>query len=318
MNGVFGPARGGTVRAIGPRLFFWPELRTRDAARARRFYAAVLGCDLKWLPGEATAIVRCEERVIGAITERSKNGRAPASADHWRLYLVKGSSAVEGAATGWTGAPARGHLIDAPGAQLAADQASAHFGGACSRGREAVLWFEPERADDRGSGGSEDSSLCAEEAVGRAALLEATVGEDHDTSDTAPGPRLFHNDVTNAGAGVLVGVTEPGGISVSNVCLTVDDCAGALRRVRAAGGTIVGRSTELATGGRVAAVIDPQGAAFFCWQPSTAEASRTLPRARALTAPVAGPRRSALDPRALSTSDPALGLRFLATQRRAR
>jgi predicted enzyme related to lactoylglutathione lyase len=279
--GVFAPARGGSARPLGERLFLWPELRARDVDRAQRFYAAVLDCAVTVLPGEATIVLRREEGPIAAIGELPDGERAEArspsatsaTSDRWRLYVVRRTPASAAGAR----LVGRAFLEDARGARLAAAQAAAQF-GAADTGGEAVLWTDLGASDEPGALG---------EALGAAVVLEAAASARvaMDDADDGGAPRLFYCDVDESPGGrcgVLVGAADAsgaGGASVATVCLAVDDCEGALRRARAAGGTLIGGPSDIALGGRVAAVIDPQGAAFFCWQPP-AVARTSVPRSR--------------------------------------
>jgi predicted enzyme related to lactoylglutathione lyase len=224
----------------------------RDRAKAGHFYASVLGCALDPLP-EGAALLSVEDRAFAVIDGLSDDERARGIPDHWRLYLVKGSKARRGGASP--------RELAVPGAQLAATQAAIHFGARCTAGREAVLWTE----------------LGAGDSIEISTLLQAAINEPLDAD--APGdtarPIIYCNDGESTRVGTLIGTVDSHGTEVANLCLTVADCAGALARARRAGATIVGGPAELATSGRLAAVIDPQGVPVYFWQPSVSTGVRT-------------------------------------------
>jgi predicted enzyme related to lactoylglutathione lyase len=240
------------MRALGAGFYLWPELRVRDGAKAGHFYASILGCTLEALP-EGAVLLSLDDRAFAAIDELSENERTQGIADHWRLYLVKGSKVRRGLTP-----PPRPRADRITGARLAATQAARHFGDRCAAGREAVLWTEL---------GTKDALESSEVST----LLQAAMNEPLE-ADHARGsgvlPLIYCNGEERARVGTLVGSVDSHGTQVANVCLVVDDCSGALARARRAGATIVGNPAELETDGRLAAVIDPQGAPFYCWQPA--------------------------------------------------
>jgi len=255
MGGVFGPARGASTRALGAGFYLWPELRVRDRAKAGRFYASVLGCALEALP-EGAALLTLDDRAFAAIDDLSDDERERGIADHWRLYLVRGSKLRRG------GRSSQPRDLTVPGAQLAATEAAKHFGDRYVAGREAVLWTE----------------LGADDSIEISTLLQAAMNEPLDAAHAGRStakPVIYFNDGDGSvRVGTLVGSVDAHGTQVSNICLIVDGCAGALARARRLGATIVGNPAEPAAGDRLAAVIDPQGAPFYCWQPSENTALR--------------------------------------------
>ena len=95
---MFGPTRGAATRALGAGFYLWPELRARDRAKAGQFHASLLGCALEPL-AEGAALLSLDNRAFAAIVELSDDERALGLADHWRLYLVKGSKVRRGGGT---------------------------------------------------------------------------------------------------------------------------------------------------------------------------------------------------------------------------
>lgn len=301
---MFGPTRGAATRTIGPGFFLWPELRVRERGQATRFYAAVLGGTLAELPEDDMTVLGGGDGGFASIAPMSDAERASGIADHWRLYLVRGSVgrtvAAQARGSSAAGASSDGLVRGVPGARLAAAQARAHFGDRFTAGREAVLWTE--LGTDQGAGFVDAARSIEPSTLLRAAMNEPLDAEPADLARAAgAGPLLFCNEPDGRGgaaarAGILVGVVDAEGAQVSNVCLSVDDCAGALKRARRAGGTIVGSPTDAATGGRLGAVIDPHGAPFFCWQaPVTAALRTSQGGVRASAAPSSGSWAAASD-----------------------
>jgi predicted enzyme related to lactoylglutathione lyase len=263
---AFGPTKGATATAIGSRFFYWPELRVRDVVGAARFYAGLVGGSIESSRGDDLLIIGVAGRPVAAVSEIGDRGQVRDLGGHWRLYVVFGRSAV-GARAPYTSTRTR--LASVPGAHLAAELAAGHFGDACRAGAEAVLWTEP--------GGGESAHPRGEDSMDPAALLQAAIDDD---DPVGPGPHLFHNQGERALSGVLVGSIDGAGAPISNVCLSVDECGAALRRAQAAGATIVDGPTDLASGGRVAPIIDPFGVPSFCWQPApSGRLSLSPPRA---------------------------------------
>jgi predicted enzyme related to lactoylglutathione lyase len=257
--------------SYGPDVWCWTELRTTDVARAAAFYGELFGWtagEVPVAPRESYTVLRAGDLAVAAICPRGA-GESPApSSPHWRLYAaLNGSPPSADPDARQASAPvgrepqlSRTGRWASPrlplGAIFAAAQARARFGSDGSDSGPAVLWI------DEG-----DSSASV-------SFLRAFLG----VAEKVPELALANEGAVHPATGLVMLAGPKSGLPAWSVGFAVQDCDATIDRARALGGRVSMPVETIEHVGRAAAIEDPLGASFVCWQPQQVTAGERASR----------------------------------------
>lgn len=239
-----------------PGSFCWPELATRDAAAARRFYGALFGWksrDAPGVPGAGYAIFDRAGRDAAALTTGMREGEPP----HWDSYVAVASAdetAAKAKALGGTvvrgpldvGTNGRMAVVrDPQGAALALWEAKAHPGIGLEGEIGSLCWTELATTDVAAASWFYGGLFGWRFKRGAA-------GEDY--TEVAVGGTYV--------GGICALDPGPGARPAWCPYFRVADCDVSVAAARASGGRLLAGPSDVPHLGRDALLADPQGAAF--------------------------------------------------------
>jgi uncharacterized protein len=249
----------------------WVDLQTTDQQAAKGFYAALFGWTYDDQPmpqGAVYSMAKLGDHYVAAIAPQSPELAAAGAPPMWNTYLavdsVDDAVAKVGAARGQVAmrpfdvmdAGRMALVLDPGGAAVAFWQANQHIGATLVNEPGTVIWNELITADP-------SVTKFYEQVLG---LTTATV--DMGTGEY----RMFQVDDQPVG-----GATAPQMKGVPNhwqVYFAVADADATAADINKRGGSILAQPFDTPAG-RMAAALDPQGAAFSIIQPPSTPPSQS-------------------------------------------
>ena len=247
----------------------WVDLATPDPAAAKEFYGALFGWTFEEndtdQPGVTYTMASKRGRSVAGVMQLSEEMAASGMPPCWTSYVTVDD--LEGTAA--KVAPAGGQVLQPPmdvmeagrmavvadstGAVLALWEPKEHIGAEVVNEHGALTWNE----------------LLSADVPTAAAFYAEVLGW---TAETAPMPMGDYTVFRTPGgneSGIAGGMTPPMEMpSVWAVYFSVDDCAATVAAAEAAGATVLMPPTPVPEVGTMAALVDPQGAAFSILQPA--------------------------------------------------
>jgi predicted enzyme related to lactoylglutathione lyase len=254
-------------RAYGAGVSCWTELRATDVGSAVSFYTELFGWTLREVDvasDQSYAVLHAGGDVAAGVSARAADEEGE-GASHWRLYTAISAPPATMDLSTRNPAPA-------PPARVVAKPLGALFAAARAErvpdaSAPAVMWMD-----------LHPSALAESAAFCRAFLDDPGAPLEDDGA-----PVVFANDAAGSAATLLPG--DGSALPPWSVGFVVRDCEQTVRRALALGARVAAPVETLEGLGRAAALVDPQGATFVCWQPQ--DRAATGRRARSLTpAPV--------------------------------
>ena len=254
----------GTRTTYEPGTFCWVDLSTPDVEAAKAFYAGLFGWDIEDQPGPhgTYSMARLRGEAVAAIlpqaTWESDRGVPP----HWNNYVsVEDADAIQTRAAE-AGAELFGEAFDVGeegrigefrdpvGAHLCVWQAGNHVGAGRVNETGCLTWNE----------------LGTPEAEPAVDFYTGLFGWETEAMDTGDGPAYVIIKVgERSNGGIREMTAEEGAARVPPAWIpyfavaSTDESAA---RTTELGGRVLGGPLDLPNGGRIAALADPQGAAF--------------------------------------------------------
>ncbi len=271
-----GDASAGRAAAAGPRSYgagvsCWAELRAADVGRAVSFYTELFGWTLREVDVAADqpyTVMQAGGDVAAGVSACAADEAGEGGA-HWRLYTAISAPPASIDLSTRNPAPAP---RDPKPARVVAKPLGALFAAARAErvpdaSAPAVMWM-----DLHPSALAESATFC-----------RAFLDDPGAPLDDEGAPVVFANDAAGSAATLLPG--DGSALPPWSVGFVVRDCEQTIRRALALGARVAAPVEALEGLGRAAALVDPHGATFVCWQPQ--DRAATGRRARSLTpAPV--------------------------------
>jgi predicted enzyme related to lactoylglutathione lyase len=240
----------------------WYELMTTDMKAAEAFYRTVLGWKTAPFEGAGqpyTMFNRSGDVSVGGVMTRPKEVKAP---PFWAMYVGVPNIEEAAAKIKQLGGSAHTEVIDVPNVgrmQLMMDPQGAAF-----------YIYEPARTDQRPEAAAEIGEaswheLMTTDAPAAMTFYQKAFGwQPSETMDMGPaGKYQMFNRPHGMIGGMMNKPPEMANVPPNwLIYFRVPDADAAVERVKAGGGRILSGPTEVPGGDRVAAVTDPQGAAF--------------------------------------------------------
>ncbi len=249
-----------------PGTFCWVDLATTDPAGAKAFYGELFGWEAEDMPageGATYSMLRLDGDYVCALYEmdaaRSEQGVAP----NWFSYVSVGDADAIASRARELGGTVYGEAFDVldagrmavigdpTGAVLGAWQPREHIGARRVNDPGCFTWNELQ---------TRDPETAASFYAGLFGWETELVKEDGE---------LVYVPIRNAGSsnGGMMPLTEQHGNAPSGwlTYFTVTSCDAAAGRVRELGGEVLTGPLDMGAG-RIAAVSDPQGAAFALFE----------------------------------------------------
>lgn len=249
----------------------WIDLATPDVAAARTFYTSLFGWTYDEQPagddGATYVMARKGDKSAAGMMKLSEDMAASGMPPAWSTYVTVGDvTAAADRVTGAGGAVMQPPMdvMDAGRMAVCADPAGAvfclwepkaHIGAEVVNEHGAFSWTE----------------LLTPDPAAVAPFYAAVFTW---TAQTAPMPTgdytVFHVEGGNE-AGIAGCMAPPmeGMPSFWGVYFAVDDCDTTVATAKAGGGSVMAEPMDLPGVGRMAALADPQGAAFSVLQPES-------------------------------------------------
>jgi uncharacterized protein len=257
----------GTRTAYEPGTFCWVDLSTPDVEGAKAFYSALFGWEIEDRPGPhgtySMANVGGEPvaAVLPQATWEAERGIPP----HWNNYVSVEDAAATQARAEELGAELFGEAFDVgdtgrigvfrdpTGAHACLWQPGQHFGAGRVNEIGCPTWNELGTPDvDRAT-----------------AFYEELFGWATEPMDTGDGPAYVIVSVherSNGGIRELSAEERDQGVPPAWMpYFAVDSADAAVAQVVELGGRVLAGPIPVPSGGTIAAVTDPQGAAFGIW-----------------------------------------------------
>jgi hypothetical protein len=243
----------------------WVDLQTTDQDAAKAFYSGLFGWTYDDQPmpqGAVYSMAVLGDGVVAAIAPQSPELAAAGAPPIWNTYLAVGSAddtvAKVEAAGGQIamqpfdvpGAGRMALVLDPGGAAVALWQAGNHIGATLVNEPGAVIWNELITADPSAP-----------------AFYEKLLGLSTATMDMGDGEYTMFQ-IGDDRVGGTVAPQMPGTPNHWHVYFAVADADASLAMVTGLGGSVLAGPFDTPVG-RMAAVRDPQGAAFSIIQPAT-------------------------------------------------
>ena len=253
----------------------WVELATTDQAAAKAFYADLFGWDYQDNPmdesGEVVySMAMVDGAFVGGMYEQPEGQRQAGIPPHWMIHLavddVDAIAARVPELGGAVGAPpfdvfdaGRMSIISDPaGAHVAFWQAKAHIGAGVKSEPNTIHWCE----------------LLANDPDAATTFYTELLGVESETMTMAQGGdyTIFLSDgVGVAGTMAMPEHLRERGVPAHwSVYFQIEDLDAAVAQVTAAGGRVGLPPKDIAMVGRIAYLLDPQGAGFGLTQPEAA------------------------------------------------
>jgi uncharacterized protein len=254
----------GERTSYAPGTFSWVDLATTDVDAARGFYGALFGWESEDLPAGEDAtytMLRKDGHDVAAMYAMRSDQRAAGVPPHWLSYVTVADVDDVAARAAELGGTVLAEPFDVLDAGRMAPIADPH-------GAQLALW-QP----GRNIGAklvNEPGSLCwndlftpaPEEAGGfYGALFGWTI-------ERIEGAEPAYYTIRNAAAsngGVMQAPPDQPGAPFWNAYFAIEDTDGAVATTEAAGGRVLMGPLDVPAG-RIAVVMDPQGAAFSLFQ----------------------------------------------------
>lgn len=254
-----------------PGTFCWTELATTDVEAAKAFYGGLFGWEADDMPaGDAGpyTMLKVEGYEVCALYGLEPEQREMGVSSHWLSHVSVEDAAATAARAEELGGTAFGGAFDVldagrmalvqdpAGAVLAAWEPGRHFGAQRVNDVGCMTWNELQ-------------SRAPEEAASFYAGLFGWETQAHEYEG-----RVAYVTILNAGSinGGVMPMTEARGDAPPHWIpyFTVASCDGALARARELGGGALSGPIDLPQQpGRIAALTDPQGAAFAVFEGET-------------------------------------------------
>ena len=259
-----------TDTAHTPSTFTWIELGTTDAARAKRFYADLLGWtydDMPAGPGMTYSMAKLGDRHVAGLYEMGKEMAAAVPA-HWASFVSVDdvdATAKKAAASGGKVMKEPFDVMDAgrmavvqdpTGATISLWQAKRHRGASAKDEPGALCWNELYTTD-----------VDAARAFYTSVLGWQTEGVDMGPMGTytlikVPGE-------TKSGGGIMPMPPHMKGVPSHWLAyLQVDDCDASTKKANELGAKTLMEPMDIPNTGRFSILKDPTGAAFALYKHS--------------------------------------------------
>ena len=253
-----------------PGTFCWTDLATTDPEGAKAFYGGLFGWEAMDMPaGEAGTytMLRLDGDAVCALYELEAERREMGIPSHWLSYVsVESADATAKRAEELGGAAFGGAfdvlemgrmavVRDPAGAVLAAWEPGKHVGARRVNDVGCMTWNELQSREP-------------EKAAAFYADLFGWETEPHEDEG-----RVAYVTIANSGSingGVMPMTESPDDAPPYWLpYFTGASCDGAVAKVRELGGAVLAGPVDLPEPGRIAAVTDPQGAAFAVFEGET-------------------------------------------------
>jgi predicted enzyme related to lactoylglutathione lyase len=253
----------GERTSYAPGTFSWVELGTTDAGGAKRFYSELFG----WLPedmpaGEGTyTMLKLDRKDVGALYELSDQQRSGGAHPAWLSYATVDDVDAATAKAGELGgtvvngpvdvfdAGRMSLLRDPQGAFFALWQPGRHIGAGVVNDPGSLTWNE----------------LATNDVPAATRFYSELFGWSAEAMDTGGGPPYTIVRVGDRTNGGITALRREGVPPHWLVYFTTADTDATVARVEELGGRTVVPAMDVPQG-RIAVVLDPQGAAFALFQ----------------------------------------------------
>jgi predicted enzyme related to lactoylglutathione lyase len=250
--------------------FCWVDLSAADHQSAKDFYTSLFGWEAEDMPvpgGGTYTMFRIRDRYVSAMSELQPEEKSQGMPPHWNAYVNvedadQTAKAVQ--AAGGTVLAEPFDVLDAgrmavfadpTGAAFSVWQPARHIGAQVVGEPNAWTWNELMTTDPSKS----------------AAFYTEVFGwksEDFPMEPTGTYTIFKANDQQEAGmAGMLMKPADDPGPSRWTPYFSVADCDATVNKLKELGGQVYLEPTDVPMAGRLAAVADPQGAAFAVMKP---------------------------------------------------
>ena len=252
----------------------WVDLATTDQAAAKAFYADLFGWDYQDNPMDESGqivytMAMTDGSFVGGMYEQPEDQRQAGIPPHWLIHIavddVDATAARVPGLGGTVAAPpfdifdaGRMTIISDPtGAHVAFWQAKQHIGAGVKSEPGAIIWCELLSNDP------ETATAFYTELLG---LESQAVTVDDDEDYTV----FLSGEMSGAGTMAMpANLRERGIPSHWSVYFQVDDVDAAVEKAVTNGGRVGLPPTDIATVGRIAFLMDPQGAGFGLTAPES-------------------------------------------------
>lgn len=256
---------------VAPGTFCWLELGTSEGAAAKPFYAATLGWTYRDAPlpgGDVYSMIYAGERSVGGLYTLMPEIVAAGVPPHWMSYVAVAETDAAAARVAELGGTVMKEPFDVmdlgrmavckdpTGAPFSIWQGYQHKGADPAEGqRGTVCWHE----------------LVSEDLDRSAAFYGELFGWSVERAEIGESPyQLFKQGEQQVG-GLMAKTPQMGPMpSCWVVYFVVPDAEAALATARAQGGQSLTPLMDLPEVGRMAWLMDPQGASFAVLQPPSA------------------------------------------------
>lgn len=257
----------GTRTSYAPGTFSWVDLSTTDQEAAKGFYADVFGWeydDRDMGEGAVYSMATVGGSAVAAISGMPPGDEGP---PRWSNYVtVEDAAAIAARASELGGAVAAEvfDVFDAGRMAVLQDPAGAFF--MAWEPRETI---GAERVNEPGC--LSWNELGTTDVEGATRFYGELFGWRAEAMDTGGGPAytvVFVGDRSNGGIREQSPEEREGGVPPNWMPYFVvpDSVDATLAKVGALGGAVLFPAMDMPQGGRIAAVGDPQGAAFALWE----------------------------------------------------
>ena len=250
------------MKQYPPGTFCWVELATSDAKAAKAFYGELLEWNVDDVPvgeGMIYSMLKHKGAEVAALYEITAEMKSQGVPPHWLSYVSVASadeSATKAKSLGGTVIKDPFNVMDVGRMAVIQDPTQAvfalwepktHQGAAVVNEAGAFCWNE----------------LLTTDAAADEKFYTGLFGWSADHQEVGPMPYTMFKNGESMAAGMLTITKEMGGIPPNwMVYFSVDDCDRSVERAKKMGATIVAPPTDIPEIGRMAAILDPQQAAF--------------------------------------------------------
>ena len=257
----------GTRTSYEPGTFCWVDLSTPDPDAAKAFYSALLGWEIEDLPGPHGnySIARVGGEPVAALVRQVSEEIDAGVPPHWNSYVSVESADETVARAEDLGANAFGAAFDVGeegrigvfrdpvGAATCVWQAGTHFGAGRVNEIGCLTWNELGTAEvDRAS-----------------EFYTGLFGWAAEPMDTGGGPAYVVISVgERSNGGIREQSPEERAAGVPSSWMpyfAVESTDESVEKATRMGGRVLAGPMDIGNGGRIAALADPQGAAFAFW-----------------------------------------------------
>jgi predicted enzyme related to lactoylglutathione lyase len=255
----------GTRTSYAPGTFCWVDLSTTDPEAAKRFYGEIFGWTYEDLHGSGDSpLAMIDGEAVAALVKQDPGELDAGRMPHWNNYV-----SVEDADA--TVAKARELGGSTPGDPF--DVGSSRSGVIVDPVGAAVCVWQP--GEYPGAGRVNETGCLTWNELGTADVVAATgfytelFGWGTESMDTGDGPAynvIFVGERSNGGIREQSPDEKAGSMpSFWLPYFAVESSDGTADKAAELGGSVLLPPTDMPNGGRIAALADPQGAAFAIW-----------------------------------------------------